>query len=202
MHILHRHFILKNKMREKLVKVFLQKNTELNLSAIRDEEGVIVKHIQDSLELKNTWVFKDWMEVADVWTGGWFPLMPLAISYPNIQFTGIDSVKKKTVAVNEMLDALWVKNAKVIWTRIEEYKEKQFDIVTARAVAYSDKLIKWAYPLLKKWWYFLFMKQNIQEERELLLKLCKKYHLSLKSEIKYQLYEWDIDRIIYVIEKE
>ena len=189
-------------MREKLVKVFLQKNTELNLSAIRDEEGVMVKHIQDSLELKNTWVFKDWMEVADVWTGGWFPLMPLAISYPNIQFTGIDSVKKKTVAVNEMLDALWVKNAKVIWTRIEEYKEKQFDIVTARAVAYSDKLIKWAYPLLKKWWYFLFMKQNIQEERELLLKLCKKYHLSLKSEIKYQLYEWDIDRIIYVIEKE
>lgn len=162
----------------------------------------MVKHIQDSLELKNTWVFKDWMEVADVWTGGWFPLMPLAISYPNIQFTGIDSVKKKTVAVNEMLDALWVKNAKVIWTRIEEYKEKQFDIVTARAVAYSDKLIKWAYPLLKKWWYFLFMKQNIQEERELLLKLCKKYHLSLKSEIKYQLYEWDIDRIIYVIEKE
>jgi hypothetical protein len=56
--------------------------------------------------------------------------------------------------------------------------------------------------LLKKWWYFLFMKQNIQEERELLLKLCKKYYLSLKSEIKYQLYEWDIDRIIYVIEKE
>ena len=200
--ILHRHFILNNKMREKLVEVFLQKNKELNLSAIRDEEGVMVKHIQDSLELKNTWVFKDWMEVADVWTGGWFPLMPLAISYPNIQFTGIDSVKKKTVAVNEMLDTLWVKNAKVIWTRIEEYKEKQFDVVTARAVAYSDKLIKWAYPLLKKWWYFLFMKQNIQEERELLLKLCKKYHLSLKDEIKYQLYEWDIDRIIYVIEKE
>ena len=202
MHILHRHFILNNKMREKLVEVFLQKNKELNLSAIRDEEGVMVKHIQDSLELKKTWVFKDWMEVADVWTGGGFPLMPLAISYPNIQFTGIDSVKKKTVAVNEMLDTLWVKNAKVIWTRIEEYKEKQFDVVTARAVAYSDKLIKWAYPLLKKWWYFLFMKQNIQEERELLLKLCKKYHLSLKDEIKYQLYEWDIDRIIYVIEKE
>ena len=200
--ILHRHFILNNKMREKLVEVFLQKNKELNLSAIRDEEGVMVKHIQDSLELKKTWVFKDWMEVADVWTGGGFPLMPLAISYPNIQFTGIDSVKKKTVAVNEMLDTLWVKNAKVIWTRIEEYKEKQFDVVTARAVAYSDKLIKWAYPLLKKWWYFLFMKQNIQEERELLLKLCKKYHLSLKDEIKYQLYEWDIDRIIYVIEKE
>lgn len=202
MHILHRHFILNNKMREKLVEVFLQKNKELNLSAIRDEEGVMVKHIQDSLELKKTWVFKDWIEVADVWTGGGFPLMPLAISYPNIQFTGIDSVKKKTVAVNEMLDTLWVKNAKVIWTRIEEYKEKQFDVVTARAVAYSDKLIKWAYPLLKKWWYFLFMKQNIQEERELLLKLCKKYHLSLKDEIKYQLYEWDIDRIIYVIEKE
>jgi 16S rRNA G527 N7-methylase RsmG len=41
-------------MREKLVEVFLQKNKELNLSAIRDEEGVMVKHIQDSLELKKT----------------------------------------------------------------------------------------------------------------------------------------------------
>jgi hypothetical protein len=48
--------------------------------------------------------------------------MPLAISCPESQFLGIDSVKKKTVAVNEMLAQLNVQNAKVLWMRIEEYK--------------------------------------------------------------------------------
>ena len=48
--------------------------------------------------------------------------MPLAISCPESQFLGIDSIKKKTVAVNEMLVQLNVQNAEVLWTRIEEYK--------------------------------------------------------------------------------
>ena len=184
-----------------LIDVFLKKNSELNLSAIRDEEWVRVKHINDSLKILETWILRSWMRVVDVWTGWWFPLMPMAISCPDIEFIWIDSVKKKTVAVNEMLETLWVKNAKVIWTRMEEYKWDTFDVVTARAVAYSDKLIKWANPLLKKWWYFLFMKQVIEEEKEVLKQLCKKYRLSIEKELKYKLYEDDIERVIYVIKK-
>lgn len=184
-----------------LIEVFLKKNLELNLSAIRDKEWVRVKHIEDSLKILETWILKPWMKVADVWTWWGFPLMPMAISCPNIEFTWIDSVKKKTVAVNEMLETLWVKNAKVIWTRMEDYKGEHFDVITARAVAYSDKLLKWAYPLLKNWWYFLFMKQVIQEEKEMLVKLCKKYHLSIEQELKYKLFDDDIDRVVYVIKK-
>ena len=184
-----------------LIDVFLKKNSELNLSAIRDGEWVRVKHINDSLKIIETWILQPWMRVADVWTGWGFPLMPMAISCPDIEFIWIDSVKKKTVAVNEMLATLWVKNAKVIWTRMEEYKGEPFDVVTARAVAYSDKLIKWANPLLKKWWYFLFMKQVIEEEKSVLKQLCKKYHLIIERELKYKLYEDDIDRVIYVIKK-
>ncbi len=184
-----------------LIEVFLKKNLELNLSAIRDKEWVRVKHIEDSLKILETWILKSWMKVADVWTWWGFPLMPMAIACPDIVFTWIDSVKKKTVAVNEMLEALWVKNAKVIWTRIEEYKWEEFDVITARAVAYSDKLIKWAYPLLKRWWYFLFMKQVIQEEREILVKLCKTYCLKIEKELKYKLFDDDIERVIYVIKK-
>lgn len=184
-----------------LIEVFLKKNLELNLSAIRDKEWVRVKHIEDSLKILETWILKSWMKVADVWTWWGFPLMPMAISCPNIEFTWIDSVKKKTVAVNEMLETLWVKNAKVIWTRMEDYKGKQFDVITARAVAYSDKLLKWVYPLLKKWWYFLFMKQVIQEEREILVKLCKTYCLKIEKELKYKLFDDDIERVVYVIKK-
>ena len=127
--------------------------------------------------------------------------MPLAISCPESQFLGIDSVKKKTVAVNEMLAQLNVQNAEVLWTRIEEYKWEKADIITARAVAYSDKLLQRSYSLLKNWGYFLFMKQKEDEERGILLELCKKYHLSLEKEIEYSLFEEDIQRVIYVLRK-
>ena len=189
-------------MRESLISAFLKKNSELNLSAIRDVEGVQVKHINDSLELVKLWIIQPWMDVCDIWTWWGFPLVPLAFTYPDTFFTWIDSVRKKTVAVNEILADLGVKNAKVIWTRIEEYKGKQFDVITARAVAYSDKLLKWSYPLLKKWGYFLFMKQAIDEERDLLFKLCKKYHLRVEKEHLYKLFPDDIQRVIYVLKKE
>jgi 16S rRNA G527 N7-methylase RsmG len=48
------------------------------------------------------------------------------------------------------LDELGVKNVKMIWGRIEDIKNQTFDLVTARAVAYSDKLLNWATPLIKK----------------------------------------------------
>ena len=186
---------------KRLIEIFLKKNTELNLSAIRDRDWVQLKHIQDSLKLLETWLFQPWKLVIDLWTGSGFPLMPLVISCPESQFLGIDSVKKKTVAVNEMLAQLNVKNAKVLWTRIEEYKWEKADIITARAVAYSDNLLKRSYSLLKNWGYFLFMKQKEDEERKLLLELCKKYHLSLEKEIEYSLFEEDIQRVIYVLRK-
>ena len=186
---------------KRLIEIFLQKNTELNLSAIRDKDWVQLKHIQDSLKLLETWLFQPWKLVIDLWTGSGFPLMPLAISCPESQFLGIDSVKKKTVAVNEMLAQLNIQNAEVLWTRIEEYKWEKADIITARAVAYSDNLLKRSYSLLKNWGYFLFMKQKEDEERKLLLELCKKYHLSLEKEIEYSLFEEDIQRVIYVLRK-
>ncbi|MCR5413041.1 MAG: class I SAM-dependent methyltransferase [Patescibacteria group bacterium] len=68
-------------------------------------------------------------------------MMPLAITFPKVQFTGIDSVRKKTIAVNEMLADLQVSNAKVVRTRIEDYPKESFDFITARAVAYIDKLL-------------------------------------------------------------
>lgn len=186
---------------KRLIEIFLKKNTELNLSAIRDRDWVQLKHIQDSLKLLETWLFQPWKLVIDLWTGSGFPLMPLAISCPESQFLGIDSIKKKTVAVNEMLAQLNVQNAEVLWTRIEEYKWEKADIITARAVAYSDKLLKRSYSFLKNWGYFLFMKQKEDEERGLLLELCKKYHLSLEKEIEYSLFEGDIQRVIYVLRK-
>lgn len=187
--------------RDKLIHTFLEKNKQINLSAIRDEEWVRVKHIQDSLELEKIIDWKEWIKIADIWTGGGFPLMPLAISHPECDFVWIDSVRKKTIAVWEILDELEVKNVEMMRTRIEDIKNQTFDLVTARAVAYSDKLLNWATPLVKKWWRIALMKQVNDEEKEVLLNEAKKRKLVLETEHKYQLFDGDIQRIIYILKK-
>ena len=189
-------------MRDHLITTFLTKNQQLNLSAIRDADWVYLKHIQDSLKLLETGLFEKGKLVIDVGTGGGFPLMPLALSCPECRFLGIDSVRKKTLAVNEMLADLWASNAKVLWTRIEDYQGEQADILTARAVAYADKLLEWSTPLLKKWGHFLLMKQKQPEELEVLHKVCQKKKINLISQIEYQLFEGDIDRVIYILQKQ
>ena len=186
---------------DSLIKAFLEKNKQINLSAIRDEEGVRVKHIQDSLELEKVIEWKEWMKIADIGTGGGFPLMPLAISHPECNFVWIDSVRKKTIAVWEILEELWVRNVEMRRTRIEEIKWQTFDLVTARAVAYSDKLLNWATPLVKKWWRIALMKQVNDEEKKVLLDTAKKKKLILEKEYNYKLFDWDIERVIYILKK-
>ena len=186
---------------DNLIHAFLEKNKQINLSAIRDEEWVMVKHIQDSLELEKVIEWKEWMKIADIWTGWGFPLMPLAISHPECNFVWIDSVRKKTIAVWEILDELWVKNVEMMRTRIEDIKNQTFDLVTARAVAYSDKLLNRATPLVKKWWRIALMKQVNDEEKKVLLNTAKKKNLALESEYCYKLFYWDIERVIYILKK-
>ena len=186
---------------DSLIKAFLEKNKQINLSAIRDEDWVRVKHIQDSLELGKIIERKEWMRIADIGTGGGFPLMPLAISHPECNFVWIDSVRKKTIAVWEILDELEVKNVEMMRIRIEEIKNQTFDLVTARAVAYSDKLLNRATPLVKKWWRIALMKQVNNEEKKVLLDTAKKKKLVLEKEYNYKLFDWDIERVIYILRK-
>ena len=187
--------------RTPLIQIFLEKNAQLNLSAIRDEEGIFVKHIQDSLEINKILTFPKGVQIVDIGTGGGFPLLPLAMTNPQANFTGIDSIKKKTVAVNEMIQSLGIPNAEVLRTRIEECKGRSFDYVIARAVAYVDKLIPRSYHLLKKGGYFILMKQVNPPEREKLLQITKEKNLILEKEHRYSLFDGDIERVIYMLKK-
>ena len=190
-----------DKKRKQLIKVFLEKNSQINLSAIRDEEGVYFKHILDALEISKAFELKEWMQVCDVGTGWWFPLLPLAIEYPNVDFTGIDSVRKKIDAVLDMTKQLWISNIDLLWKRSEDYKDKQFDVVTARAVAYVDKLLPRTKHLLKQWGVWILFKQVDELERQDLLQLCASMNLKLEKRHTYKLFEWDIERVIYVVRR-
>ena len=173
-------------------------NAQLNLSAIRDAEGIRIKHIMDSIELQNVFTLQQWRTICDVGTWGGFPLLPLAMLYPQTHFIGIDARRKKVDAVNSMIATLQIPNAQAIRTRSEDYHE-QFDVVTARAVSYSTTLFPSLVHLIKPAWYLVLYKQTSLEERADLLLLCKKYHLHLVKEHTYRLFTDDIERVIYIL---
>jgi len=152
---------------EKFLEIFMETNSQINLSGIRDKEGIIEKHFIDSLMLA---IFMDieW-KVADMGTGGWFPGIPLAITHPESHFTLIDSVAKKLKCVDDFASTLELDNvdtlngrAETIW-RDEEHRA-QYDLVVSRATANFPTLIEYVLPLLKIGWIFAAYKLEDKEE--------------------------------------
>ena len=190
--------------RKQFIDLFLEINSQINLSAIRDAEWVYTKHILDSLELMKILNLSDYTTLCDVGTGWGFPL--LALSRYNqenncgIKLYGIDARRKKIDAINSMIQTLWLPDTKAIWARAEDHHH-QYDIVTARAVAYADKIIPRCLPLCKKWWLICLYKEVKPEEREEIIIQCKKNNLMIVQEHHYRLFEGDIERVIYVLKK-
>lgn len=115
------------------VEIFLRTNEQINLVSRKDTEHIWTRHILHSLSIAKAVKFMDGMDVADVGTGGGLPGIPLAILFPNVQFTLIDSIGKKIKCVNEMIEELGLENAKGLCTRMESVDQK-FDFVVSRAV--------------------------------------------------------------------
>jgi 16S rRNA (guanine527-N7)-methyltransferase len=143
---------------QKFLEIFMETNSQINLSAIRDEAWIIEKHFIDSLMLA---VFYDLvpdstgtMNIVDMGTGGWFPGIPLAITHPDAQFTLIDSVAKKLKCVQNFADTLKLPNIKTLTGRAEDIGQnpnhrEQYDMVVSRATAYFPTLLEYSLPLLK-----------------------------------------------------
>lgn len=196
--------------RNPLIQTFLKYNSILNLSAIRDEEWVYTKHILDSLELLKCFDFANIKTLADIGTGGWFPLLPLAMSYPEIHCTGIDSVRKKLQAIQDMCLELHIDNCSFSRTRLEECSTK-YDCITARAVAHVEKLFPRIEKMLKPWTKLILYKQwkadevlenPKQSERAIMMDMLGQYKLKCTTEHIYSLFPGDIERVIYILERQ
>lgn len=193
---------------EKFLEIFKEKNSQINLSAIRDEQGIIEKHFVDSVMLNIflDFIEEDWqkVKVVDLWTGWWFPLIPLAIVNPDVSFVWIDSVWKKLKAIDEFVEKLELKNVKTLNWRAEEigqnidYRES-FDFVVSRATAYLPTLLEYVVPLLKVWWIFCAYKLEDKEELQASKKALSRLSTKILKVKNYRL-AWQ-DRTIIFFEK-
>ncbi len=144
-------------------------NDKINLTAIKDDEGIAVKHFLDCLLVSKVADFKDGMSVIDVGTGAGFPGLVIAAAYPNVNVTLLDSTGKKLKAVENMAEEMGVTNVKIIHSRAEdagknpEFREK-YDFATARAVAELRVLLEYTLPFVKKGGSFLSLKAAIAKE--------------------------------------
>ena len=96
--------------RKELIDLFLHINSQVNLSAIRDEEGVYTKHIMDSLELTKILDLSHYSTLCDVGTGGGFPLLALSKYKQDkslkLQLMGLDARRKKIDAINQIIEKI------------------------------------------------------------------------------------------------
>ncbi len=138
----------------RFVGELLRWNANVNLVSRRDQENIWFSHVLHSLALLFYIELPQGIRILDLGTGGGFPGIPIAIVRPDIQFVLLDSIRKKTAAVQDIVDRLGLTGV-TVWTgRAEEIQRTHkaggtFDVVLARAVASLRDLVRWSRPLLK-----------------------------------------------------
>ena len=141
----------------------LKVNEELNLTAIKDSEGVILKHIVDSSAIVP--YIPEGARVADIGCGGGFPTFPLSILRGDVSVFAVDSVTKKVDYVKKTAELFRLDGISVSNRRAEElgrditYRES-FDIACARAVGRLNLLCELCLPLVKVGGAFIAMKSK------------------------------------------
>jgi 16S rRNA (guanine527-N7)-methyltransferase len=163
---------------EQYYNLLMEWNNKINLTTITKREDVYLKHFYDSLTLvKAIDLTKDY-SLCDVGTGAGFPGIVLKICFPNLNITLIDSLNKRIVFLNEVVNKLGLKDIIVLHSRVEDFARKnreKYDIVTCRAVSKLNIISEFCLPIVKVNGWFIPMKANIDEEVKNLKFLEKLY---------------------------
>lgn len=148
----------------------LEKNEHINLTAVRDRDEAVQKHIVDSLSCFDLAEYANAKTVLDMGTGGGFPGVPLAIVSPDKSFTLVDALNKRLKVIGELSDSIGLTNVVTVHARAEEIgrnknAREKFDVVVSRAVASLDVLAEWCLPLVKPGGYMIAYKgENVSRE--------------------------------------
>lgn len=189
----------------KYMELLLDWNEKINLTAITEQNDIILKHFVDSLTIQK--YLKNNVKVVDIGTGAGFPGIPLAIMNKTNKFTLVDSLNKRINFLNEVKQNIKLDNITAIHSRAEDfgqnklYREK-FDIAVSRAVANLSVLLEYLLPSIKVGGKVICMKGSQIEEELKEAKFCIKELGGTINKIEdFYLPDTDMKRNIVVIEK-
>ena len=149
-------------------KLLVEWNEKINLTAITDPEGIVIKHFVDSLTIFSAVDIPLNAKIIDVGTGAGFPGIPMLIARPDLDITLMDSTNKRLTVIRDILQKIGL-SANVVHSRAEEagksadYREK-YDFSTARAVSNLRDLSEYCLPFVKIGGAFVSMKGAKAEE--------------------------------------
>ncbi len=217
----------------KFYELLVEWNSFMNLTAITEFDEVMKKHFLDSLSfvhyIKRYYSFSDnkitkvgikkdnefdtsilsqmKFTMIDVGTGAGFPGIPLAILFPEAEFTLMDSLNKRIKFLNEVILQLGLSNVETVHSRAEDlarnskYRE-QYDFAVSRAVANLSTLSEYCLPFVKPTGNFVSYKsERLSEELVAAEKTISILGGTVKDQIDFQLPESDIYRNLLIIEK-
>lgn len=187
------------------MNLLLEWNKKINLTAITNPEEIVLKHFIDSLTI-NKYIEKN-KNIVDVGTGAGFPGIPLKIYRPDVKVTLVDSLNKRILFLNEVIDNLELSDIYTVHSRIEDfgkdkkYREK-FDYVTARAVANLSVLSEYLIPITKVNGKCICMKgSEIEEEVDNSRNAINILGGKIEKIEKFDLPNTDISRNLVIINK-
>ena len=149
-------------------QLLIEWNEKINLTAITDPEGVAVKHFADSLSILNYVTVPQNAKVIDIGTGAGFPGIVLKIVRPDIDLTLLDSLKKRFLFLEDVLNKLNL-TAEFIQGRAEDFGQdidyrETFDLAVSRAVAQLNTLSEYCLPFVRLSGKFVAFKGSNTEE--------------------------------------
>ena len=190
----------------KFSEIFLETAKTLNLTAIKEPHEVMIKHYFDSLYPVSLGLIKPESKIIDIGCGGGFPSMPLKLCDKTLEFTLLDSLKKRLTFLDSVINELALDKISTLHARAEEAARKKemrdsYDIAISRAVASLPLLCELCLPFVKVGGYFLAYKGSDQSEIELAKKHIKELSGEIEDIITYNLPEDMGARTLVVIKK-
>ena len=149
--------------------MLVEKNKVMNLTGITEWEEVLEKHFLDSISLIRAVDLNQKLTVMDMGTGAGFPGIPLKIAFPNLKVTLADSLNKRVLFLQDVIDVLKLEDIEAIHGRAEDlardvkYREK-YDLSVSRAVANLSTLSEYCLPFVKIGGQFISYKSGEIEE--------------------------------------
>ncbi|MCK9423885.1 MAG: 16S rRNA (guanine(527)-N(7))-methyltransferase RsmG [Bacteroidales bacterium] len=132
-----------------LENLYREWNTKINVISRKDIDHLVLHHVLHSLGIARIISFKSGTTIMDAGTGGGFPGIPLAILFPEVHFTLVDSIGKKIKVVEDITRRLGLSNVSALNTRVETVQET-FDFVTGRAVTNIPQFLSLARKRIRK----------------------------------------------------
>ena len=184
--------------------LLIEYNKKFNLTAIKSDEEIYLKHFYDSLTLIKAYSLNGNLKLLDIGTGAGFPGIVLKIFYPDLELTLLDSNHKKIAFLEVVIKELNLKNVTCINSRAENlpktYRE-YFDIVTSRAVAHFRILLELSIPYLKVGGHLIAMKGLSEEEIKESAKILEKLDSTIVDTIKFNLPIEGSNRSLVIVQK-